>query len=58
MKDINDKTICDYMIEDKIPIPNEWYDDKYKKNHEYKPDYVNNAINSIIPEYKPEYNIK
>ncbi len=49
------ETVCDFMIENNLPIPNEWYDDKYKNEHEYKPDYVNNAIYGIIPEFKPEY---
>ena len=38
-----------------MPVPNEWYNDEYKKDRELKPDYVNNAIYGIIPEYKPEY---
>ncbi len=44
-------------MEFRLPIANEWYDDEYKQNHKFKPYYINNAINGIIPEYKEEYDI-
>jgi len=36
-------------------VPNEWYDKKYKDDNKLNPDYVNDAINGIIPEYNLKY---
>jgi hypothetical protein len=38
-----------------LPVPNEWYSDEYKKDHELKPNYVNNIIYGIISEYESIY---
>ena len=46
------RTVCELLEESTVPVPNEWYDDDHKKYNELKPDYVNDAIHGIIPEYK------